>query len=117
MPVPVANKSKKAGKEVVEKAPTLEEESAKKVDAFQSEMLDRLTLMETVDAGLSYYNTVSHQSYIEILGSPQKQRFKKKACQMVRTHVKLVVEEDKGSLGCQNSAGRRLPWVPRSGPD
>ena len=39
MPVSVKNKSKKAGQEVVEKAPPLEEESAKKVDAFQSEMV------------------------------------------------------------------------------
>ena len=46
--MPVAKKSKKAGSEVVEKAPALEEESAKKVDAFPSEMLDRLTLFATV---------------------------------------------------------------------
>ena len=114
MPVSVKNKSKKAGQEVVEKAPPLEEESAKKVDAFQSEMVGPI---DPWKQWMPVIVTLINQHLgMKILGSPQKQRFKKKACQMVRTHVKLVVEEDIGSLAGRDSAGRRRQSVPRSGP-
>jgi hypothetical protein len=38
IPVVVASKNKKGGKDVVQKAPKLEEETLKKVDAFWTEI-------------------------------------------------------------------------------